>query len=540
MRNAVLTPTKMSARLTLPAPRSEIASAPCALARLPEPIDMSTERLPESHESAERPQSLNLPVEAAAIVDLPAQQNYLAMNDTRTRGAATGLAEIDGGNTPQVVESTRRVKTEEPTDPLRDEEGAPIRTIPATVQKGQTLWSISAEQQTDNGTKPTPQDIDAGIGDILYVNPELDPDAPLKEGQQIEIPEKIRTGFRTAGRHFDGAPTAMVLDSFDGTGSDHGVVDTSHGGFLGTAFNSMGFNIVRANLPEIDPMKHTHQGDFTETMTRAANYIEANREQFPPNSFLNTSFGNAVKLDENGEPVKGTGDLTWEELSKMVGLHVNPDNIKESTNEILKRLGDISEGRDPVTGQPDSKISAHDREIAGAAVRTNQQIERIQSLGVEVIHSAGNDGADRVDINFLRATVLRADAPHGTEPLSFSAIGDHTVHGAGVVPVFQVDSKTVVAEVNGVLVRMPIDPDVVYDPRDHRIDYEAIQRGDQRQAFQLADKRHPERFDIEAFRRGYEQRDENVGNMVDSFTGTSFSPISYIARTRHIPRPFKP
>ncbi len=502
---------------------------------------MSTERLSESSDSAEHPQPFNPPVEAALIINTPAQQNYHAMNDSRIRGTSSLLSEIDGGgNAPQFVDSSRRVKVDVPEETLRDENGAPIRTIPYTVQKGQTLWSISAEHQTDDVTKPTPQEIDEGIGDIIYANPELNPDAPLKEGQQIQIPERIRTGFRPEGRHIDNAPTAMVLDTFDGTGSDHGVVDTSHGGFLSKAFSSMGFNIVRANLPDIGPMRHTMQGDFTEPMTRAADYIEANREQFPPGSFLNTSFGNSVQRDEQGSIIKGSGDLTWAALSKMVSMDINPDSVKESTDEILKRLGKISEGRNPVSGQYDATISAHDREIAGAAIRCNQQIERIQSMGVEVIHSAGNDGADRIDINFLRATVLRAEAPHGPDALTFSAIGDHTKPGAGVLPVFQVDDKTVVAEVNGTLVRMPIDPDVVYDKRDHRIDYDAMQRGDQRNVFPLADEQHPEKFDLEAFKRGYEQRDENVGNMVDSFTGTSFSPISYVARTRHIARPLKP
>jgi hypothetical protein len=193
-----------------------------------------------------------------------------------------------------------------------------------------------------------------------------------------------------------------------------------------------------------------------------------------------------------------------------------------------------------VTGQPDTKITAHDREIAGAAVRTNQQIERIQGMGVEVIHSSGNDGPGRIDINFLRATNLRADAPHGPGTLRFSGVGDHTQHGAGVIPVYQLDRRTVAADVNGIMVRMPIDPSARFDRRDHRIDYDAIQRGDQRHSFPVADRRHPERFDLEAYTRGYDQRIYNVGNRVDSFTGTSFSPLSYVVRTRNIPRPPEP
>jgi hypothetical protein len=505
---------------------------------------MSTERTPESRDVAERPQVAK-PVEVAApIIDLPAQQSYVEMNDARTRGAAPVLAEIDRGGAPQIVDNSRRAGADNPNPPpgarLRNEEGEPIRTVPHTVRAGQTLWSISAEHQSDNGNRATPQEIDRGIGDILNANPGLDPRRPIREGQTIQIPESIRTGFRQEGRRIEGAPTAMVLDSFDGSGSDHGVADTSHGGFLARAFNELGFNIVRGNMPDGGPMRHANQGDFSGPMQRAANYIEANRDQFPPGSFLNTSFGNNVAKDERGRPVKGTGDLTWSELSKMVGMEVNAGNIRESTDEVLRRLGHVSEGRNPVTGQPDTKITARDREIAGAAVRTNQQIERIQGMGVEVIHSSGNDGPGRIDINFLRATNLRADAPHGPGTLRFSGVGDHTQHGAGVIPVYQLDRRTVAADVNGIMVRMPIDPSARFDRRDHRIDYDAIQRGDQRHSFPVADRRHPERFDLEAYTRGYDQRIYNVGNRVDSFTGTSFSPLSYVVRTRNIPRPPEP
>lgn len=504
---------------------------------------MSTERPPESRDSVERPPVFQ-PVESAAapIVDLPAQQSYIEMNDSRTRGTATALAEIDRGGALQIVDSLRRAGGDNPNLPtrrLRNEEGEPIRTIPHTVRPGQTLWSISAEHHSDSGNRATPQEIERGIGDILNANPGLDPRRPIRDGQRIQVPESIRTGFRSEGRPIAGAPTAMVLDTFDGSGSDRGVADISHGGFLSRAFNALGFNIVRGNVPEPRPMRHADLADFSGTMQRAANYIEANRDQFPPGSFLNTSFGNNVARDERGRPIRGTGDLTWSELSKMVGMQVNAGNIRQSTDEVLRRLGQISEGRNPVTGQPDSKITARDREIAGAAVRTNQQVERIQAMGVEVIHSAGNDGAGRIDINFLRATNLRADAPRGPQALKFSGVGDHTQHGAGVIPIYQLDRNTVAADVNGILVRMPIDKEVKFDRRDHRIDYDAIQRGEQR-TLRLANRRNPEQFDVEAHTRGYDQRVYNIGNRVDSFTGTSFSPLSYVVRTRNIQRPPEP
>lgn len=504
---------------------------------------MSTERPTEARDGADRAKKSEPTENTSSIVDEKSQKSYSEMNDARARGAASGLAEIDRGNAPEIIDSSRRQGSDKnsPKDTrVRDEHGEPIRTVPHVVTKGQALWTISAAHQSDNGNQPNPKDVAKGVEEILRVNPKLDPNAPIREGQNLQIPERIRTGFRPEGRHVEGAPTAMVLDTFDGPGSDHQVADTSHGGFLAKAFNALGFNVIRANMPESAGLKHTKRDDFTTPIERAANYIEANREQFPPGSFLNTSFGNNVHRDSKGRPVKDTGDLTWKELSTMVKMDVNAGNMKESTGEVLRRLEHVAEGRDPVTGQPDNKISAHDKEIASAAVRTNAQIERIQKMGVEVIHSAGNDGSKVVDINFLRATNLRADAPKGPEALKFSGVGNHTEHGAGVIPVYRVDKDTVAADVNGYTVRMPINKDKQHDMRDHRINYDAIQSGDRRHTFPVQDRKNPEQYDVDAHKRGYDQRVYKIGNRVDSFTGTSFSPISYLVKTRNIQRPPEP
>lgn len=471
-----------------------------------------SDRPDRSRDSAEQPQ-----LHPSVDVDRSASRTIAEMDAANARGAVRGLAEIDRGGGPTIGES-----------------GDPVRTVPYTVQRGETLWSISAAQQTDNANKPTPQDVAAGVELLLQANPRIHSNAAIREGQNIKIPETIRAGYRQEGREIPGAPTALLLDIFDSKGTTRNVADTSHGGILSAGFNALGFNVIRANLTPGGDMKHTEKSDFTESMARAANYIEANRDKFPPGSFLNTSFGN------NKEPgVKDSGDLTFKQLSKMLGMDVNAGNMKEKTDEVLRRLALVSEGRNPVSEEVDAKISKRDREIAGAAVRTNAQIDRIQKMGVEVIHSAGNDGPDRVDINFLRGTQLRADAPHGDKPLKFSGVGSHTEHGAGVIPFHLYDKNTLVADVNGYILRVPVDKSVKFDKRDHVIDYDAMVRGD-RHEFRARRRGQQDRFDVEGFTRGYAQRIYDLGPVVDYAPGTSFSPLGYIARTRNVPRPPEP
>jgi hypothetical protein len=95
--------------------------------------------------------------------------------------------------------------------------------------------------------------------------------------------------------------------------------------------------------------------------------------------------------------------------------------------------------------------------------------------------------------------------------------------------------------VNGLTLTFPINKGALHDRRDHVIRPEAFDDKTHRmEPFVPVTRKNAPRFDVEAFNRGYEQRIYNLGNAVDYVPGTSFSPFSYVARTRQIARPPEP
>ena len=483
----------------------------------------------DTKKDGEQPKS----VPESSAVSPEAPQAIQEMDRANRQGASRALAQIDGDN-PPLIESGlgRRHGGKDRGEAVEP----PMRTVPHPVRAGQTLWSIGQEHGSDNANTATPQQIHDSIGQILEANPRLQNPDRLRPGEVINIPETARTGIRQEGRQIAGAPAALVLDSFNENATERGVANISHGGFLSAGFSAMGFNVFRGNAI-VNPVSgggQSGRADFTPVMERAANFIAANRDRFPAGSFVNTSFGN---MPHDPSRPERTGDLTYRGLARMIGVEVKPGSVAAQRDEILRRLEHVAAGRNPETGQPDPSISVGNQRLADAAVRTNQQINRIQGMGVEVVHSAGNDGPQRIDINFLRATQIRSDGSNG-QPLKFSGIGSHTEHGAGIFQFHMVDRKNVVADVNGFMVSAPITTGARFDRRDHRVDESKLSTA--REFRPIGRGELPPQFNTEARERGYAQRVYNLGPVVDFAPGTSFAPLTYIFNSRNIQRPPEP
>ncbi len=169
-----------------------------------------------------------------------------------------------------------------------------------------------------------------------------------------------------------------------------------------------------------------HKFNFAKPINELADKIEKGELPMGKGDVLNVSMGNNAEKDEKGNFIPGTGDPTFSELSKKLGFEVNAENLSENKERILKKLEDISKDASDPEWQSKGR----------RALETNNAIGRLQSLGVEVAHSASNDGNDRVDINFLRANheLESVNPANGTKD-KFSGAGNREANG--VVPIYR-------------------------------------------------------------------------------------------------------
>ncbi len=172
--------------------------------------------------------------------------------------------------------------------------------------------------------------------------------------------------------------------------------------------------------------KARNETPYAPAMNEFADKIESGHIPMGKGDVLNVSMGDNAEKDKKGNFKPGTGDPTFAELSKKMGFELNPNNLAESKDKIMERLGEIA--KDP--SDKDWQTRAQN------ALDTNKAIERLQGLGLEVVHSASNDGNDRVDINFLKANhELQSVDPQSGKLDKFSGIGN--VSTDGVVPIYR-------------------------------------------------------------------------------------------------------
>lgn len=173
------------------------------------------------------------------------------------------------------------------------------------------------------------------------------------------------------------------------------------------------------------------QTDISVHMNEFAEKVKSGQIPMGKGDVLNVSLGDNAAFDKDGKEVPGSGNPTFEELSKKLGFEVNKDNLSANKDRILERLGEIA--KDP------SDPAWQKR--AERAIKTNKAIENVQSTGIEVLHSASNDGNDRVDINFLKANhELQSVDPETGKPDKFSGAGNKD--SDGVVPIYRTGSTT--------------------------------------------------------------------------------------------------
>ncbi len=196
-------------------------------------------------------------------------------------------------------------------------------------------------------------------------------------------------------------PTVAFLDNFTKdwpavtlNGDDNEAGKISHGEFSASAAEKNGFNALRLELAT----NGAKDIDFAKTIDDVGKAIDDGKLPLGKGDVLNISAGN--------------NDPTFAEASKTLGFEVNAENLKEMRPKILERLDQLSK---------DPNQSDKDRERFKRVVDTNAAIDRLQSRGVEVMQSAGNEGPNKFSWDFMNAKHQLSGVKEDGTPEKFSA-----------------------------------------------------------------------------------------------------------------------
>ncbi len=130
----------------------------------------------------------------------------------------------------------------------------------------------------------------------------------------------------------------------------------------------------------------------------------------------------------------GNNDPTFDQANQFLGFSgdkaITPGNLAAHKDSILNRMNEIAQ---------DPTRSEADRTTAQRVVGTNKAIDDLKARGIEVVHAAGNDTANRFSWDFMNSsTELSSLKPSGKAD-DFSANHNLTTPGDGVVPIHVVN-----------------------------------------------------------------------------------------------------
>lgn len=190
----------------------------------------------------------------------------------------------------------------------------------------------------------------------------------------------------------------------------------THGEFSARMAEANGYNAIRAQLGDKPDNSLT---DFSKPLNSIADQIDVGKLKLGKGDVINVSMGG---FDPSFEQLNGL-------LNSNKDNTITPQNINnpETQRDVLERIGKLSE--DP--SQSDVK-----REWGRILLNTNQAIQRLQDKGIEVLHSASNDGKDTVSLEFLKANRELASVDPGTgKPDAFAVEHSRVTPGNGVYPI---------------------------------------------------------------------------------------------------------
>jgi hypothetical protein len=190
----------------------------------------------------------------------------------------------------------------------------------------------------------------------------------------------------------------------------------THGEFSARLAEANGFNAIRVQQNGMEDKGIT---DFSKSLNGIADQIDSGKLKLGKGDVINVSLGQL--------------DPSFEQINKLLGSDkdntITPENVKnpKTQKDILDRLGKVA--ADPNQHQVL-------RDWSKILVETNQAIQRLQGKGIEVLHSAANEGKDTFSLEFLSANHELASAePTTGKPDSFAPEHSRTTPANGVYPI---------------------------------------------------------------------------------------------------------
>ncbi len=317
-----------------------------------------------------------------------------------TRGLKTGKKRPPKETSPEKSENKSEPKSEAKADAKSD------------VKPG-----------TDSSQKPTEEPfkvlndtskLDANKPTVLFLD-EFRKDAPSLRSDPKDKSLVVSQGSEIALNEVTTAPNQGIKKQTE-TGF-------THGEFSARLAEANGFNAIRVQQ---NGMEGKEISDFSKSLNGIADQIDSGKLKLGKGDVINVSLGQL--------------DPSFEQINKLLGSNkdntITPENVKnpETQKDILDRLGKVAD--DPNQHQVL-------RDWSKILVDTNQAIQRLQGKGIEVLHSAANEGKDTFSLEFLSANHELASAePKTGKPDSFAPEHSRTTPANGVYPIrFQPGSE---------------------------------------------------------------------------------------------------
>lgn len=277
-----------------------------------------------------------------------------------------------------------------------------LTASPTTAQLHEfTITNDAADAKTlkDN---PSGAKLEGGLDKTTGKDARSGPDQPLAEI------------IKTTGKD-PKAPTVAFLDEFKQKDTNLGDgTFVAHGEISRAAAEAHGFNTIA--LQNSERRDQNDDMDFSQRLNEIGKKIDAGQLKLGRGDVLNISAGN--------------NDPTFEQANQFLGFSgdkaITPENLAANKDAILNCMKEIAQ---------DPTRSEADRVTAQRVVGTNQAIDDLKARGIEVVHAAGNDKANKFSWDFMNVSAELSSVKPSGKADDFSAMHSLTTPGDGILPV---------------------------------------------------------------------------------------------------------